>query len=430
MPQAVASGSSWSTPQRSQRTGFSHWDALCDLVAHIVVLPVVCMSVCSAMGLLLGLECIEKLPPALNTAMECVLGPHTTVYDDDSGREKTAQDDDGDAAARRPLKKQRADADTHTPTTSTNTRVFAATTSANTATASGLDASPLVRTLHPASTLASHAALKRRVVIWDLDETLVLFASLYTGAFAQTHGKDVATGVQLGEQMMTFLLVMLDRHFFFDELHDADVAHIHALSTDAALADSAHRVRYERIRAIYERKRAVDFLTDAHSEWFAIRETLVAAIDAFSTGWLHEARQVLTLLSAPSGSSKRMKNGSGTPVTTPLYENINVLVTNSQLAPALCKCLVYGLDAFFPIESVYSSATVRKQTCFEQILHAYASGASGVESSADVEFIAIGDGAEEEHVSHALGIEFHKICSLTDLQRLRVDLELDAQSFM
>ncbi|CAH0485496.1 unnamed protein product [Peronospora farinosa] len=276
---------------------------------------------------------------------------------------------------------------------------------------------------------------RRRVFIWDLDETLVLFASLYTGTFAQTHGKEVASGIALGEQMMTLLLTMLERHFYFSDLHDIDVDHIaHVASTAMTENETSclnevpeHQLsvqeRYERIREIYERRGHVDFLHDANSEWFAIRGALIAAIDNFSTGWLNEARQVLELICESAAGSTQPNSG---PDTVTNYdrnekkqeevENVNVLVTNTQLVPALCKCLIYQLDSFFPIDRVYSSAKVRKYRCFETILEKY--------DAPDVEFVAIGDGLEEEHVSLALGLEFHKIRSLVDLKRLRYDLQL------
>ncbi|KAJ8561706.1 hypothetical protein ON010_g7973 [Phytophthora cinnamomi] len=279
--------------------------------------------------------------------------------------------------------------------------------------------------------------VRRRVFIWDLDETLVLFASLYTGTFAQTHGKEITAGVALGEQMMTFLLAMLERHFFFSDLHDADVdhiAHVAASSmenetTEPGQANAPEQPglsvqdRYERIREIYERRGHVDFLNDSNSEWFAIRGALVAAIDNFSTGWLHEARQVLELITESAHSradlpQPEVETGSATEGKEKgeEVENVNVLVTNTQLVPALCKCLIYQLDTFFPIDRVYSSAKVHKYRCFETILAKY--------EAPDVEFIAIGDGLEEEQVSLALGLEFHKIRSLVDLKRLRYDLQL------
>ncbi|KAE8911369.1 hypothetical protein PF010_g4996 [Phytophthora fragariae] len=279
--------------------------------------------------------------------------------------------------------------------------------------------------------------VRRRVFIWDLDETLVLFASLYTGTFAQTHGKEVAKSVALGEQMMTFLLAMLERHFFFSDLHDADVdhiTHVAASSTENETAEPGQdnalgqrqltvQERYERIKEIYERRGHVDFLHDTNSEWFAIRGALIAAIDNFSTGWLEEARQVLELI-ADSAHSRadfhqpEMEAGSTTEdkENDEEVENVNVLVTNTQLVPALCKCLIYQLDTFFPIDRVYSSAKVHKYRCFETIVAKY--------EAPDVEFVAIGDGLEEEQVSLALGLEFHKIRSLVDLKRLRYDLQL------
>ncbi|KAG7394010.1 Eyes absent 3 [Phytophthora boehmeriae] len=287
--------------------------------------------------------------------------------------------------------------------------------------------------------------VKRRVFIWDLDETLVLFASLYTGTFAQTHGKEVAPGVALGEQMMTFLLAMLERHFFFNDLHDADVDHIARVAArsesenvEVNLPLQENRERYERIREIYERRGHVDFLHDTDSQWFAIRSALVAGIDSFSTGWLHEARQVLELITGPVQNirSSTMLSGNNkleTPVglepvsgyssgnddedvAEEVVENVNVLVTNTQLVPALCKCLIYQLDSFFPIDRVYSSAKIHKYRCFETIVAKY--------NAPGVEFVAIGDGLEEEQVSIALGLEFHKIRSLVDLKRLRYDLQL------
>ncbi|EEY57669.1 eyes absent family protein [Phytophthora infestans T30-4] len=306
-----------------------------DAVAKLVLVPVV-VSLCGAMTLILGLQWVEALQrqrqviewrTRLWTMLLALLQAMLPA--------KRLEASGGEGYSSRPLKRQSDTSRTRSPT----------------------------------------KRARRRVLIWDLDETLVLFASLYTGTFAQTHGKEVAPGVALGEQMMTFLLAMLEKHFFFSDLHDTDVDHI------------AHR--YERIREIYERRGHVDFLHDTNSEWFAIHGALVAAIDNFSTGWLHEARQV---------------------------ENVNVLVTNTQLVPALCKCLIYQLDAFFPIDRVYSSAKVRKYRCFEAIMKKY--------DAPDAEFVAIGDGLEEEQVSLALGLEFHKIRSLVDLKRLRYDLQL------
>lgn len=428
----------------SSESAFRRWDFVCDVVAQMLLLPMVCVSVCGAVGLLIGLECMEKLQRLpfqrahqqhrashQQSTRGCIAGANANR---DQKKEEGRRDDD--AAARRPLKKQRSSTNSDSSSSmSASSNLF--TTSDNNRGGNPLETRPFV---HKASVKhKKQVTRRRRVFIWDLDETLVLFASLYTGAFAQTHGKEIAVGVQLGEQMMTFMLAMLERHFFFNDLHDADIDHIHCLRNGAAGAGEANSAtagpgpsplagvaaRYERIREIYEREGAVDFLSDERSEWFAIREALVAAIDAFSTGWLQEARQVLELLTSSTSKVKEPTTTSAAPVNegeaAVEYENINLMVTNTQLAPALCKCLIYQLDAFFPIESVYSSSKLHKQHCFEQILRTY----SSIEGDTSVEFIAIGDGAEEEHVSRALDIQFHKIRSLADLKRLRFDLQLE-----
>ncbi|KAF1328280.1 hypothetical protein FI667_g7026, partial [Globisporangium splendens] len=444
------------------------WEFVFDVVAQMVVLPVVCVSLVGVVGVMLGLECMETLQRrdlrqmrfSWVTIVGALLRGHRTTatgnnkceHNSDGGKSVNQdrhqrEHDDGRRQNTRPLKKQKSSAGNADSNTSNGGGNGYNGDSDGDASLETRPQAPNEACMRQKKTRALSSRKRRRVLIWDLDETLVLFASLYTGAFAQQHGKEIALGVKLGEQMMTFLLAMLERHFFFNDLHNADIDHIHCLQDRAryhpetsrnaeansgnggvdAPSHSGLSERYERIREIYEREGAVDFLSDERSEWFAIREALVASIDTFSTGWLREARQVLELLTAKkTASSSRETDGDEGAVE---YENINLLVTNTQLAPALCKCLIYQLDAFFPIECVYSSSKLHKQHCFEQILQQYG-GVTGVDDKEDassrVEFTAIGDGAEEEHVSRALGIPFHKIRSLADLKRLRYDLQLDA----
>lgn len=39
---------------------------------------------------------------------------------------------------------------------------------------------------------------------------------------------------------------------------------------------------------------------------------------------------------------------------------VNVLVTNTQLVPAIAKVLVFGLAQIFPIENIYSTNKIGK----------------------------------------------------------------------
>ncbi|ETI47894.1 hypothetical protein F443_07972 [Phytophthora nicotianae P1569] len=431
-----------------------------DAVAKLVLLPVVGVSLCGAVTLILGLQWMEALQRqrqaikwrtrlwamvlalllALAPAkrLDAAVTPHCMSPVDErleegtakllnSGDKRDANDGDVDGTgeesyASRPLKRQKSEPGERDVTEQKDAQDDQNDEQGQAGDEENKDDGDEETQRETLRTKGLSKRVRRRVFIWDLDETLVLFASLYTGTFAQMHGKEVAPGVALGEQMMTFLLAMLEKHFFFSDLHDTDVDHIaHVAANDCSVSGQEPTIqeRYERIREIYERRGHVDFLHDTNSEWFAIRGALVAAIDNFSTGWLHEARQVLELTAEPVNSRTGPAQSETCPNDTKIeeeVENVNVLVTNTQLVPALCKCLIYQLDAFFPIDCVYSSAKIHKYRCFERIMEKY--------KAPDVEFVAIGDGLEEEQVSLALGLEFHKIRSLVDLKRLRYDLQL------
>ncbi|KAG1711146.1 hypothetical protein DVH05_013862 [Phytophthora capsici] len=440
-----------------------------DAVAKLVLLPVVGVSLCGVVTLILGLQWVEALQRQRQTLkwrarlwamllalllsflpakrLEAAVTPHhmpeTNELDKgitkllNSGEKRDAHDGDvdgegDDSYASRPLKRQRSEPGERDAVDASELDEDQKENVDEKQAGGEQEGNEEKQEDLPKTKRSVQPRIRRRVFIWDLDETLVLFASLYTGTFAQSHGKEVAPGVVLGEQMMTFLLAMLEKHFFFSDLHDTDVDHIGHVAADALRPEQQQQrqqltiqERYERIREIYERRGSVDFLHDANSEWFAIRGALIAAIDNFSTGWLHEARQVLELIARSAHTRENITQLEDNPDTEALndskteedrVENVNILVTNTQLVPALCKCLIYQLDTFFPIECVYSSAKVHKYRCFETIMEKY--------EASDVEFIAIGDGLEEEQVSLALGLEFHKIRSLVDLKRLRYDLQL------
>ena len=62
------------------------------------------------------------------------------------------------------------------------------------------------------------------VLIWDLDETLLIFNSLLTGAWAATHpgqGAAAAAGVlAAGARWEAAILGLCDAHFFFDQVNE------------------------------------------------------------------------------------------------------------------------------------------------------------------------------------------------------------------
>lgn len=94
---------------------------------------------------------------------------------------------------------------------------------------------------------------------------------------------------------------------------------------------------------------------------------------------------------------------------------LNVMVTTTQLVPALAKCLLYGLGGIFPLENIYSATKVGefflriqafgyvfvglinlvsfdtgKETCFERISNRFGKKCT---------YVVVGDGRDEEMAS-------------------------------
>ncbi|MEQ2208186.1 Eyes absent 1, partial [Xenoophorus captivus] len=69
--------------------------------------------------------------------------------------------------------------------------------------------------------------------------------------------------------------------------------------------------------------------------WLQLR----AEIEALTDSWLTLALKALTLIHSRSNC-------------------VNILVTTTQLIPALAKVLLYGLGVVFPIENIYSATKI------------------------------------------------------------------------
>lgn len=103
---------------------------------------------------------------------------------------------------------------------------------------------------------------------------------------------------------------------------------------------------------------------------------------------------------------------------------MNVLVTTTQLVPALAKVLLYGLGDVFPIENIYSATKIGtvelvwrcwvdqqdlvftglhsallpgKESCFERIVSRFGK---------KVTYVVIGDGRDEEFAAK----QVHSLC--------------------
>uniref|UniRef100_S4R5D6 Eyes absent homolog n=1 Tax=Petromyzon marinus TaxID=7757 RepID=S4R5D6_PETMA len=272
-----------------------------------------------------------------------------------------------------------------------------------------------------------------RVFIWDLDETIIIFHSLLTGSYATRYGKDPPTSVSLGLRMEEMIFNLADTHLFFNDLEECDQVHIDDVSSDDngqhlstynfatdgfhASATSANlclatgvrggvdwmrklAFRYRRVKEIYNSYKNNVGVVGAgllgppkRDAWLQLR----AEIEALTDSWLTLALKSLSLVHSRSNC-------------------INVLVTTTQLVPALAKVLLYGLGIVFPIENIYSATKIGKENCFERIMSRF---------GRKVVYVVVGDGVEEEQASKKHNMPFWRISSHSDLMALHHALELE-----
>lgn len=78
-----------------------------------------------------------------------------------------------------------------------------------------------------------------KIFIWELDETILLFASLITGKFAQRFHKEdkVHHLKQLGLCMENFVFEVADNSFFQADLNECDQVHIDDVTSDEIVQD-------------------------------------------------------------------------------------------------------------------------------------------------------------------------------------------------
>uniref|UniRef100_A0A8C7ITE1 Eyes absent homolog n=1 Tax=Oncorhynchus kisutch TaxID=8019 RepID=A0A8C7ITE1_ONCKI len=230
-----------------------------------------------------------------------------------------------------------------------------------------------------------------RVFIWDLDETIIVFHSLLTGSYANRYGRDPPTSVSLGLRMEEMIFNLADSHLFFNDL---EVRYIDDVSSDDNGQDlSANLCLATGVRGGVDWMRKLAFryrrslLGPAKREaWLQLR----AEIEALTDSWLTLALKALTLIHSRSNC-------------------VNILVTTTQLIPALAKVLLYGLGIVFPIDNIYSATKIGKESCFERVIQRF---------GRKVVYVVVGDGVEEEQGSK-------RISSHSDLMALHHALDLE-----
>ncbi|XP_042632644.1 eyes absent homolog 3-like isoform X1 [Cyprinus carpio] len=268
-----------------------------------------------------------------------------------------------------------------------------------------------------------------RVFLWDLDETIIIFHSLLTGSFAQKFGKDPATVLNLGLQMEELIFELADTHLFFNDLEECDQVHVddvasddngqdlsnYSFSSDGFSGPSAGggpgststvqggvewmrklAFRYRQLKEIYNGfKGNVGGLLSPMKRDLLLR--LRSEIETITDAWLGTALKSLLLIQSRGRC-------------------MNVLVTTTQLVPALAKVLLYGLGDVFPIENIYSATKIGKESCFERIISRFGK---------KVTYVVIGDGRDEEFAAKQHNMPFWRISSHGDLISLHQALELD-----
>ncbi|KAM6295882.1 protein phosphatase EYA3 isoform 2-T2 [Aegotheles albertisi] len=280
-----------------------------------------------------------------------------------------------------------------------------------------------------ADTSSSQDSELERVFLWDLDETIIIFHSLLTGSYAQKYGKDPTLVIGSGLSMEEMIFEVADTHLFFNDLEECDQVHIEDVASDdngqdlsnynfftdgfsgsSSNANHSSSVgvqggvdwmrklafRYRRVREIYDKyKTNVGGLLSPQKREELQR--LRTDIEVLTDSWLETALKSLLLIQSRKNC-------------------VNILITTTQLVPALAKVLLYGLGEVFPIENIYSATKIGKESCFERIVARFGK---------KVTYVVIGDGRDEEVAAKQHNMPFWRITNHADLVSLHQALELD-----
>uniref|UniRef100_A0A8C3GHJ1 Eyes absent homolog n=1 Tax=Cairina moschata TaxID=8855 RepID=A0A8C3GHJ1_CAIMO len=258
-----------------------------------------------------------------------------------------------------------------------------------------------------ADTSSSQDSELERVFLWDLDETIIIFHSLLTGSYAQKYGKDPTLVIGSGLSMEEMIFEVADTHLFFNDLEECDQVHIEDVASDDNGQDLSNynfstdgfsgsgsnanhsssvgvqggvdwmrklAFRYRRVREIYDKyKTNIGGLLSPQKR--EALQRLRTDIEVLTDSWLETALKSLLLIQSRKNC-------------------VNILITTTQLVPALAKVLLYGLGEVFPIENIYSATKIGKESCFERIVSRFGK---------KVTYVVIGDGRDEEVAAKQVG---------------------------
>jgi len=248
---------------------------------------------------------------------------------------------------------------------------------------------------------------KKRVFIWDLDETLIIFQSLLNQSFARKHSKNASEGRSLGIKMESLIFSVADESFFYRTLDGIECTHIDQFANDddhipldhydfrsdgfskmasssssQAKAKDARKCAY-RFRKIKDYYNTPNVLKKLLSEkQFKEWNSIYTDINKYTNDWLEFATKIV------ESSLIHSK-----------YETVNYLVSSGGLVPTLAKLLLFRLAHCFQVDHIYSSSPKGKVSCFQQIKAKYT----------DEPIMVIGDSEEEEQAASKLKLDFVKI---------------------
>lgn len=247
-------------------------------------------------------------------------------------------------------------------------------------------------------------AATSRVVVWDIDDTLVLI----NGSIPLASPDDRDIQRDLTTVVKEYLNQFLTKDWKFVESeclgiveHISDWERVDDKNDDGELSatakDSHAYASY--LRKMYGSHR----LTDANTKdrlplgWAATLQVM----EDRTFHWTAKARSILAHLQS---------------------QNVhNMIVTSSELAPALAKLIMWGFVDFFDINDVYVSAGRNKKDIFLRVLHDI-----GRQKGATLDsIIACGDGLDEERAASSFHIPFKRISNTQDI--FSVPGLLDAQ---
>uniref|UniRef100_A0A673BAE5 Eyes absent homolog n=1 Tax=Sphaeramia orbicularis TaxID=375764 RepID=A0A673BAE5_9TELE len=269
-----------------------------------------------------------------------------------------------------------------------------------------------------------------RVFVWDLDETIIVFHSLLTGSYAQKYGKDPPMAVTLGLRMEEMIFNLADTHLFFNDLEECDQVHIDDVSSDDngqdlstysfatdgfhAAATSANLCLATGVRGGVDWMRKLAFRYRRVKELYSTYKNNMHLVTGGCLGlrglilFIYLRIQTFILINSLCFIL---------PLSVSCRSNcVNVLVTTTQLIPALAKVLLYSLGSVFPIENIYSATKIGKESCFERIVSRFGT---------NITYVVIGDGKDEEHAASQHNMPFWRISSHSDLLALHQALEFE-----